>query len=82
MSGVSAVQRRLNVFFISACIKYVLLILSVQLGNASAISDAVRTQFAFNEAGRPLLPDVDLNNITIDSLRNMLGDFLAAHWRE
>ena len=59
-----------------------LLILFGHLANAYIISDSGRSQFAFDEDGCPLLPDVELNNITIDSLRTMLVDFMGAQWRE
>jgi hypothetical protein len=43
---------------------------------------APKTRFKFNEDGCPLLPEVEINNITVENLRSMLVDFLDAHWRK
>ena len=36
----------------------------------------------FDDDMRPLLPDVDINNVTSEHLRASLHEFLNVHWGE
>lgn len=39
-----------------------------------------QTQFAYDEDGCPLLPNINVDKVTVEGLRKLLADYVEAQW--